>query len=277
MAVTNFIRTIWDARMLENLNKNLVYGNIVNRNYEGTIVAGGSVKIPYIGAITVGNFTGSVGTPEALSGDVITLTIDKKKFFAFAIEDIDKAQTNVNMMDSAMAEAGYAMAAAVDADIAALHTTVATANVLGTEEAEIEIDKTNAYDAIVDLGVKLDEANVPKAGRFVVIPSWFEACLIKSDYFAKNPQLAGQTVTNGLIGTINGMQVFVSNNVPVVEGATKVLAGYTGAITLAMQIQNVEAYRPEGGFQDAVKGLTVYGVKTVRPTGLALLNCKKKV
>lgn len=277
MAFKNFIRTIWDARMLENLNNSLVYGNVVNRNYEGTIIGGGSVKIPYIGAITVDNYDGiDIGTPEDLTGDVLTLTIDQKKFFNFAIDDVDKAQVNVNLMNSAMTEAGYAIASVIDNAIAALYVDVPADNQIGAL-TEIEIDKTNAYDQIVDLGVLLDEANVPQNGRFVVIPSWYAAALIKSDYFAKNPQLAGQVVTNGLVGTINGMQIYQSNNVPVDAGVTKVMAGYQGAITMAMQIESIEAYRPEGGFKDAVKGLTVFGVKTIRPSGLALLNCKKKV
>lgn len=37
MPLTNFIPTIWSARLLQALQKSLVYGqpNIINRDYEG--------------------------------------------------------------------------------------------------------------------------------------------------------------------------------------------------------------------------------------------------
>jgi hypothetical protein len=47
------------------------------------------------------------------------------------------------------------------------------------------------------------------------------------------------------------------------------------AIAFASQIQNVEAYRPEGLFSDAVKGLHVFGAKVVRPKELYGLRVKK--
>ena len=46
--------------MLENLNKQLVYGQsgVINREYEGEIAAAGNtVKIHSIGRVTVGNYT----------------------------------------------------------------------------------------------------------------------------------------------------------------------------------------------------------------------------
>ena len=56
MAIDNFIATIWSARILENLQKSLVYGqpSVVNRDYEGEIRdLGSTVKINSIGPITV--------------------------------------------------------------------------------------------------------------------------------------------------------------------------------------------------------------------------------
>ena len=37
MAINNFIPQVWSARLLANLQKNLVYGQagVVNRDYEG--------------------------------------------------------------------------------------------------------------------------------------------------------------------------------------------------------------------------------------------------
>ena len=69
-----------------------------------------------------------------------------------------------------------------------------------------------------------------------------------------------------------GNGLLKSNNVKYSGSDFKVMAGYPGAITLAEQISKVEAYRPQLRFADAVKGLHLYGVKVVRPSGLAVLT-----
>ena len=67
-----------------------------------------------------------------------------------------------------------------------------------------------------------------------------------------------------------------SNNVPNTNGALyKIIAGHPIAWSYAEQVNQVEAYRPERRFADAVKGLHLYGGKTVRPTALAVLTASK--
>ena len=44
------------------------------------------------------------------------------------------------------------------------------------------------------------------------------------------------------------------------------------AVAFAGQISETEAYRPAGRFQDAVKGLDVYGAKVVRPNEMAAIK-----
>ena len=67
--------------------------------------------------------------------------------------------------------------------------------------------------------------------------------------------------------------MLVSNNCVNVTGDDWIVqAGVPGAIAFAEQIVKVEAYRPENGFKDALKGLHVYGAKVVRPDALATLT-----
>ena len=62
MAINTFFPTIWDARLLAHLDKALVYGNLVNRDYEGNITrAGDTVKINQIADITVSNYDKDTG------------------------------------------------------------------------------------------------------------------------------------------------------------------------------------------------------------------------
>ena len=53
------------------------------------------------------------------------------------------------------------------------------------------------------------------------------------------------------------------------------MAGYDQTISYAEQIVEVQAYRPELRFADAVKGLHVYGAKVVRPDALAVLTVSR--
>ena len=54
MSVTNFIPTIWSARLLRHLDKKHVYAKLLNRDYEGEIKNyGDTVKINQIGDVEI--------------------------------------------------------------------------------------------------------------------------------------------------------------------------------------------------------------------------------
>lgn len=276
MAITNFIPTIWSARLNESLKKALVFGNIVNTDYEGEITGqGSSVKINTIGAVTIGTYDKSTGAgdPEELNSAQTTLTVDQAKFFNFKVEDIDKAQANVNLLEGGMKEAAYGLADVMDQYIAGLYTEVKAGNTIGDDTTPIVPTATDAYDYLVDLGVILSENNVPKSDRFVVVPEFFYGLLQKDARFTKDPSV----LATGYIGDVAGMKVYTSNNVANTAGAKyKVVAGHKSAISFAQQIDSVEAYRPEKSFSDAIKGLQLYGAKVVKPEALAVMTVNKK-
>lgn len=282
MAIDNFIPTIWSARLLQNLQKSLVYGqaNVVNRDYEGEIRdLGNTVKINSIGPITVGTYTKNtnIGDPETLNGDQTTLVINQAKYFNFQVDDIDRAQQNPKVMDDAMREAAYALADAADQYIASLYTGVASGNIIGDDTNPVVPTKDNAYEHLVDMAIILDDNKVPRANRWVVVPPWFYGLLLKDDRFVKaGTPTSDQVLRNGEVGQAAGFTVLVSHNVPNTAGTKyKIIAGSTIAITYAEQINKVEAYRPEKRFADAVKGLHLYGAKLVRPEAIVVMTANK--
>ena len=137
--------------------------------------------------------------------------------------------------------------------------------------------KDVAYEYLVDLGVLLDEANVPIDGRFVVVPAWFHGLLLKDDRFVRSGTSAGDSrLRNGEAGEAAGFSILKSNNVPNTTGTKyKILAGHSIATAYVEQIVDVQTYKPEKRFGDAVKGLHVYGAKVVRPSALACLIASK--
>ena len=68
----------------------------------------------------------------------------------------------------------------------------------------------------------------------------------------------------------------MSNNVAKsANGATDYIQVKTRrAIAFAKPLTHTEAYRPENGFSDAVKGFILYDAKIVRPKEMFVMNVK---
>lgn len=282
MSVTNFIPTIWSARLLAHLDKAHVYAALVNRDYEGEIKNyGDTVKINQIGDVTIKDYVRGtdIADPDDLSGDQTTLTIDQAKYFNFAIDDVDAAQVNPKLMDAAMQRAAYAMNDTTDTFLANLMYVSASNNGtnLGTDETPIVPTKDTAYDYLVDLATDLTEKNVPSVGRWVVVPAWYHGLLLKDQRFVGNGTDYNKAlIEGGEVGVAAGFAVHLSNNVPNTSGAKyKIIAGTNAGATFAEQILKTEAYRPEKRFSDAVKGLHVYGAKVTQPKCLSVLTANK--
>ena len=286
MAINNFIPAVWSAQLLKALDKSLVYANLANRDYEGEIKSlGDQVKINSLGEVSIGTYAKNtnIDAAETLDDAQRILLINQGKYFNFQIDDVDKAQQKPKVMQEAMVRAAYALADVADQHIAGLYTEISAGNALGTDVAPKVVSVAAAtgvvpaYETLVDLAVTLTEANVPSTGRWVVLPPWYHGLLLKdSRFISAGTAKTDATLANGFVGRAAGFDIYESNNVPNTNGTLyKVIAGYSGALSYAEQILDVEAYRPELRFADAVKGLHVYGAKVVRPTGLALLTCSQ--
>jgi hypothetical protein len=227
------------------------------------------------------------------------LLIDQRKYFAFTIDDVDKRQAAGDMQSYLEDRAAYKLADVADQFVAGLYINVAYANILtndgtSTLTAGSEIapniyggSNTNPADfylkVVLPLKVKLDEAYVPKKGRYLVVPPWAEALLEQTQAFVAVATPAQQEVfREGLIGRVSGFDVYTSNNsieFDTTSGAATssgagggwvVQAGHPMAITFAEQIVQTEALRLQTTFADAVRGLHVYGGRLVRPDHIAV-------
>ncbi len=282
MALT-FIPTVWAARLLTALEKALVYGqaNVSNRDYEGDIKdAGSTVKIGSIGEVSIGDYVKNtdIGDPEILTDAEQSLLIDQSKYFNFYVDSVDRAQQNVNVMDEAMRRAAQALREKADAYLAGLmDAAVPSGNRIGSVQTPKVPTKNDAYEYLVDLGVLLDEANVPLESRFAVVPAWFHGLLLKDERFVNAGTMSSdRTLANGAVGEAAGFSILKSNNVPNTTGTKyKIIAGHSIATAYVEQIVDLQNYKPEKRFGDAVKGLHVYGARVVKPSALACLIANK--
>ena len=283
MALTTFIPELWNARLLNALDKAHVFAGLVNRDYEGEIKKqGDTVHINTIGEVTIGTYTKDTdftSGPQALTATDSTLVINQAKYFNFAVDDIDTAQAAGDIMDKAMQRAAYGLADAADkylADQLAAAITTANGNQVGT--TAVALTKDNVYENVVKIKTILDKANVPTTGRWLVIPPEMVALILQDDRFVKTGGTkAEDTLANGWVARAVGFDIYESNNCNSATASSTttytITAGDEGACTYAEQISDTEAYRPEKRFADAVKGLHLYGAKVVDPKRLAGLKC----
>lgn len=275
MAISNFIPKVWAATLLSALQKNLVFAQpgVVNRDYEGDISQfGDTVNITSVADPTIATYTKDTTAivPQTLTDSQKVLLVDQSKYFAFEVDDIDMRQARAGgaLLAEAANRAAYKLADITDQYIASLYTGAQAGNQIGTVSVTTA---PLAFAQIVKLNQKLNEANVPRQGRYVIVPPWFEALLLQDDRFVRvDASGSDQSLRNGIVGRAFGFDVMVSNNCVNVTGDDyAVMAGYSSAITFAEQITKVEAYRPQDAFSDAIKGLHLYGAKVTRADGLA--------
>ena len=259
MAVINFIPEVWSARLLSALQTTHVARAVTNRDYEGSVTPGGTVHITSVDDVSIGDYTGAEFEFEEMADATRALIIDQQKFFAFQLDDVDRAQA-VNggtLLDESLDRAVYKMADALDKHVLGLMAAGAD-----TTPAEATVtDPGDAYDLLVDYGVLLDESDVPSASRFAVVPPSFHGLILKDNRFiGTGDAQAVATRQNGMVGQAAGFTLYKSNNLPVASGGSDagnkfVIAGSTIATTVAEQIDKIEAVRLEKKFGDGVKGL----------------------
>lgn len=272
MAISNFISTVWSESLLTALDKKYIGVSNCNREYEGDIRnRGDRVKICGVGPVTVFNYTKNTdfaSGAETLSDSEKTLLIDQAKAFNFQIDDVDRAQSNPKLMNEAMRTAASALAGAADAYVYSLYGDA------GSTVENSAATASNILDTIIDARTKLLENNVNDPGDIVIEVSPAVASLI---FKGKLAYVGDEILDSGCIGSVAGCRVYVSNNIVAAADSNKknfhkCIARSKRAVAFAEQLSEVDAYRPEKRFADAVKGLHLYGAKVVYPSEMVLLN-----
>lgn len=277
MATTSFAPQLWSAKILDALDKSLVYNKLFNTDYEGEITeAGSTVHIGSIGKVSVKAYTkgAAIAAPDAVNVEDQTLTLDKAEYFNVAVDDVDAAQSKINLIDGATTQAGNAFADSTDQYLAGVLAAKAGVK-LNAVATPTVITKENAYDMLIDLKVKLDKANLPKAGRVCVVPAEFEGFMLRDPRFVAVSDAGEQRLTEGTVYRAAGFEIQTSNNAPSsAANVYTVIAGSSLCGTFANQVLKTEAYRPDNAFSDAVKGLHVYGATVTRPNAVGLAYVK---
>ncbi len=270
MAINNFIPTVWSETLLTQLDRQYIGIKNCNRDFEGDIKDKGAVvRIGSIGDINVFDYTKNtdMAAPHALSDKMITLEIDQAKAFNFQIDDIDRAQAQPKLMKDAMARAAAALSDVAEKYVYEIALNVPEANTLYYDN----LTPDNAIDMIVDARQKLlaNGVNSNVETSLEVSPQ-VAAVLLRSKIF--NSTDNSKSLENGLLGRLVGFDIYVSPNIMIAASKHQCLARTKRAVAFAEQLNEVEAYRPESRFADAVKGLHLYGRTIVYPQEIVTLS-----
>jgi len=267
----NFIPEIFSKLLQAKFYKQSVLPAISNNDYTGEITGqGDKVTIRTVPAVTIGDYAGSITTQE-LTTSKVELLIDKAKYYSFEVQDILKAQSNIDLLEAASGDASEGMRVAVETDV--LTGVVTGATTIGSQTT---ITAANVLTTILGMSTSLDNLNIPEEGRFIVVSPEFVSLLKQSEL--RQAYLTGDDtspIRNGKVGMVDRFTVYQSNMLYTPgsgadSGYTHIVAGHPKAISFASQFTNAETIRMESKFGDAVRGLNVFGSKVVVPDALVI-------
>jgi len=275
-----FIPEIWSDEVVATYKKNLVAANLIKKmNFKGK--KGDAVHIPKPGRGSAN--AKAANTQVTLNTDTATeviVNIDQHWEFSILIEDIVAAQSLASMRQFYTDDAGYALARKVDSLLLELGR--GTNGGDGTNSytgAYSGADGTTAYTgtagALTDAAIRrtiqrLDDADTPMDGRFLIVPPSTRNTLMAIARFTEQAFVGeagnGNTIRSGEVGNVYGVPVFVSSNADAASDGDRIcLLGHKDFAVLVEQmgVRTQTQYKQEY-LGDLFTADTLFGVKELR-------------
>lgn len=262
-----FRPNVWSSEVLMFVKANLVLLPLI-RHYDADVQAyGQTVQIPNVGTITANlKAQNTLVTLNYNTETSTVITINQHYESSFLLEDIEKIQSKYDLRTDYTQAAAYAIASKVDNIIATVMTNNFTAyGAFGTALNDQLILFANRY---------LDDAKAPQTNRsFVVTPQGKQEMLAIDKYIRYDAiGVSGDqnSIRNGQIGEIYGIQVFMSQNlvqVTTTPNQNNHLLFHQDAVAVAMQ----ENPRSQATYKQEYLGWLVtvdvlFGVNALRPS-----------
>ncbi len=227
-----YLEEIWSKRASVARNTKLVFAANVDTSFQAELKRGEILRIGRISDLTATDKTVNAAISyETTTESEDTLTIDTFKYAAFAIEDVVKPMVSLDLVNLYMPKIGYALAKAIDTEIAALIDDGIISNTVGTLATGL------TYDNIVRADQYLNDGDTPDEDRAIIISNAEKANWLKMDQFINRDYA---DIRSGLLGSIFNYPIFVSNNTDGTNNAGHdSVMMHKSCIMLAIQIQPV--------------------------------------
>jgi N4-gp56 family major capsid protein len=233
-SAATFIPEIWSDEIIASYQKNLVLANLVKKmsmaGKKGDTI---HVPKPVRGDAHAKAENTAVTVQNATEGEV-QVSINKHFEYSRLIEDITDVQALSSLRQFYTEDAGYALAKQVDTDLHSLATGLGASGTTSTtylnNGGTFFVDASNGLstytadtvvsaDVFTDAGFrgiiqKLDDADVPMDGRSFIIPPVVRNTIMGIDRYVSSDFVNNGQVTNGQIGQLYGIDVYVSTNCP---------------------------------------------------------------
>lgn len=287
--LAGFNAAAFSKLLVRNFDQINVMFPLVSTDYEGELQnIGDTVYVRTLGSITMGSWTknGTISYQD-LAPVKEAMTIADAEYFAFKVDDVDRAQNDLDALNLYARRAAVSLNNTVEAKILSAYASALAANkITGASAAAITLtsaadDTTDVYTLLVKARANLAKQNVPLIGAWAVIDPDTTSLLLNdtkrfikasdmSDAMIRQGNLSGVVEQPGFIGRCAGFNIFESNAAPVASGAKYLPYGAPGAINYAAQVRQVEAIRLETTFANAVRGLLLHDVKVFAESAKAL-------
>lgn len=276
-----FIPELWSDEVIAAYKANLVLAGLVtNFNHQGKKGDVLNLPTPARGAASA-KAANTLVDPIQTTETAITITIDQHYEYSRLIEDIADVQALDSLRQFYTDDAGFALATQVDT---ALHllgrslnggagdNTYNPGGVIGSTGAAF----TGANEAdIDDPGVRevirqLDDANIPQRDRVLIVPPIAKKDLLGIARYTEQAFVGevgmGNSIRNGRIGNLYGVEVFVSTQADTAAGGERVcLLMHKSAMGLVTQVDiRVQTQYKAEYLADLLVADTIYGVGELR-------------
>lgn len=267
VTAAEYIPEIWSKYVIRAREQKLVFARLFTRKYEEGLSFGDTIHVPLASHLAARTKHLSANTAvlfETVTETGVTITIGTWGYAAMAVETATKKQTYKDMIELYAPEMGYALALQVDDDMAALVDDLTT-NTVGT------LASLPTYEQFLQARRLLNDANVPRKGRFAIISPAAEEGLLQLDQFVRNDysRIQGRTDDDddmGYVGSWFGIPIYVSTNVEGdnTAGHDNVMA-HADAMTVVMQMEpTTHKWLDINYLADKVVSEQLYGVKIMR-------------
>lgn len=234
----NFIPEIWSDDIIAAYKKNLVLANLVSKiNHRGKKGDTIHIPTPTRGSANAKAASTQVTLNQATHG-VTNISINKHYEYSVLIEDIVAVQALTSLRRFHTDDAGYALATQVDQDLALLGATLQGGSIAGAtnlyEAGVLGSDGSTNFSgaansntgngaALTDAGIRkmiqtLDDVDTPMGQRYLIIPPVEKNGLLGLSRFTEQAFVGEQgmsnSIRNGRVGNIYGVEVFVTSNCP---------------------------------------------------------------
>tara|TARA_R100001463_G_scaffold6863_1_gene22173 strand:- start:943 stop:1884 length:942 start_codon:yes stop_codon:yes gene_type:complete len=206
-----FIPEIWAQAVRASFKKNLVMAN-VGTDYSSLVTAGGdTVNIPSV-ADVADAATKAPHVPVNYTNateDSIALALTSHKYASAMVEDMGAVQANSDLLSMYSESIGYKLALGFEVEIeAALALTTECINIAGNTVAKTIDALTLAHISKVVM-----ENDCPLNECTMILNPTLYASLFRIDDFIHISKTNTANLQNGLVGSVMGMDVVLSNNI----------------------------------------------------------------